>query len=196
MQLAEINALVADDTVVDDISATAQDARPEHVEDGTHDRSDEDEEQDEALAAEQPGEATDRGAEVLRSLGRHAGRHPATGGPGLRRGQVRLVVFLFGRGRVADGLLFVDGCHAASSSSPICDCTISAYVGHVSIRSSWVPAPTSRPSSRTRMLSAVEIVDTRWATMTTAAFRVWGTRAARSRASVVRSSAENESSNT
>ena len=45
------------------------------------------------------------------------------------------------------------------------------------------------------MWSAVAMVDTRWATMITAASEVWGFSAARRRASVVRSRAENESSN-
>ena len=45
------------------------------------------------------------------------------------------------------------------------------------------------------MWSACLIVETRWATMITVASVAWVARAARSRASVAKSSAENESSN-
>ena len=57
-----------------------------------------------------------------------------------------------------------------------------------------VPRPTMRPSSSTRIWSASMMVDTRWATTTFTASMMTGASAARSRASVARSSAENESS--
>ncbi len=82
----------------------------------------------------------------------------------------------------------------AASSVVICDSTISTYVGHVSNSSRCVPNPTVRPSSSTRIRSAVLIVDTRWATTITVLSAVTGASAARRRASVARSSAENESS--
>src|SRR5262249_51647882 len=85
------------------------------------------------------------------------------------------------------------GTHAASSAVT-CDATISAYVGQVSSNCLCVPSPTVCPSSSTRIWSAWMIVDTRCATITFAASRVYGASAARRRASVARSSAENESS--
>ena len=49
---------------------------------------------------------------------------------------------------------------------------ISAYVGDERSSSSWAPRPTTSPSSMTMISSAPMIVDTRWATMTTAASAV------------------------
>src|SRR5690606_17719784 len=128
------------------------------------------------------------GPEVLRAL---PGAEPAGGVllGGDLSGVPRLVA---GRlGGVLGGL--VGPHHATSSSTPWLR-TISWYVSELSSSSVWVPWPTIRPLSSTRIRSAEVMVETRWATTTMSASRVSGTRAARSFASVVRSSALNESS--
>src|SRR5581483_4466399 len=108
----------------------------------------------------QAHEAPHGGAEVLGPLDRDADRLEAPRRPGLggreRAGAVLVLVLLVEEG------------HAASRS-PICDCTISAYVGDEASSSWCVPRPTISPSSSTMIRSAEVIVDTRWATITTAA---------------------------
>ena len=82
--------------------------------------------------------------------------HPATEGPTTGTGA----------GYNPFGGLHRPIAHEATSALS-CDSTISMYVGHVAKRDSWVPRPTTAPSSRTRIWSALAIVDTRWATITT-----------------------------
>ena len=113
------------------------------------------------------------GATFLKSFDRSPGTPAEFQRPGRARlGRREVELFL-----VLVFLLVVDERHAASLFSPICDCTISAYVGQSRSSSSWVPRPMTTPSSSTRMSSAVAMVDTRWATMTTA--DVLGVRAER-----------------
>ena len=97
------------------------------------------------------------------------------------------------RARIVGG--FVGALMPTASRAACWDSTISTYVGQSASSSACVPMPTTRPSSSTTIWSASAMVDTRWATITTVASAVTGFSAARSRASVARSSAENESSN-
>ena len=171
----------------DDVGAVPEHPGPEDVEGRARDRDDRDDDEHDPHRPEHAAQAPERVLEVLRALAGNARRVPPAGGARLGRREVELLVFFV--------LVIVDERHAALFS-PICDWTISAYVGQSRISSSCVPRPMTTPSSSTRMLSAVEMVDTRCATMTTAASFVYGPSAARSRASVARSRAENESSNT
>src|SRR5581483_8674439 len=139
----------------DDVGAVTEHAWPEHVGHCAADGEHRDHDQLAPLRAQQVREATEGGAEVLRPLPGDAGRVPAPGSARLGRSEVDVLVV------GGDVAAIVDGRHAACSFSPICDCTISSYVGHVAISSSCVPRPTTTPSSSTRMSSAVEIVDTR-----------------------------------
>ena len=59
----------------------------------------------------------------------------------------------------------------------------------------WVPEPTIRPFSMTRMRSASTMVPTLWATMILVAPEVSSARASRRSLSVLESRAENVSSN-
>ena len=93
MQLRELDASVADDSFDDDVGAVAQHTRPQHVERRGRDRDERDENQLRAFGAEQPTEAPDRVAEVLRLLGRHTGGVPASGGTRLGSGEVDLLLF-------------------------------------------------------------------------------------------------------
>src|SRR5262249_34400079 len=156
----------------------SEDLRTEDVERRARDSEEEHDDQDDPAPPEHAGQTAQRLLEVLRAFAGDAGRVPTTRGAVLGRREVELLLRLEG---------VVDDRHAPSSS-PICDCTISAYVSQLSRSSSWVPLPMTSPSSTTRMLSAFTIVETRCATMMTAASRVCGTSAARRRASVARSS--------
>ena len=82
------------------------------------------------------------------------------------------------------------------ASTPSWDSTISRYVVDVSRSSSCVPMPTMPPSSSTTMRSASVMVETRCATTILVTCGNSRHNACLSLASVVRSSAENESSNT
>jgi ATP-binding cassette subfamily B protein len=99
-------------------------------------------------------------------------------------------------GRRTSGGTSGSGAAHAASSSLICEKTISRYVSLLVISSSCVPMPTMVPASRTTIRSAPMIVPTRWATMTTVASAISSARAARRRASVLKSRAEKLSSKT
>ena len=73
---------------------------------------------------------------------------------------------------------------------------ICRYTEQPSFSSSWVPSPASIPLSRTAIKSAFMTVETRWATMTVTASLTLPRMADRMAASVLKSSAEKESSNT
>ena len=137
------------------------------------------------MPAEHLAQPPQRGLEVLRLLAGHARRVPPAGGAHLGRGEVDFLVSAW-----SSMTVMPRSSRRSATGRSRRTCRLLA------ISSSWVPRPTTSPSSSTRMLSAVAIVDTRCATMTTAASRVYGTSAARRRASVARSRAENESSNT
>jgi hypothetical protein len=82
----------------------------------------------------------------------------------------------------------------ANSSSESCDITISRYTLQVLIRSLCVPVPATSPLSKTMILSASMTVLTLCATIITVDSEVSLFSAARSRASVLKSSAEKLSS--
>src|SRR6185312_4421370 len=71
-----------------------------------------------------------------------------------------------------------------------CESANSAYVGQSVSSDSWVPVPTTLPSSMTTIWSAVATVEMRCATMTTVASADTSASADRTRASVCTSSAE------
>src|SRR5581483_4941449 len=103
---------------------------------------------------------------------RHEARAPTTG----TRREVRLLDLLRLRRAEIVPALGVHG-HQTPTRCCVCDATISAYVGHVFRSSLCVPSPTSSPPSRTRMRSALMIVETRCATTSTVALRVYGASA-------------------
>src|SRR5690606_30573012 len=147
----------------------------------------------EGLGAQATDETLRRWTEVLRLLGGHppsegavARLRLALGHDGARLGLRPLVVLGVHGVRVV--------CAHAASSAVSCDDTISAYVSEVSSSSLWVPSPTMRPFSSTMIWSEFLIDATRCATMMRVASARCSLRAARSRASVAESSAENESS--
>ena len=208
--------LPADHPGEDDVGGPPEDLRHDHAHHhaGHPERDDQDER--EPVRAQPADEPPGRRSEGHRLLRRHAHTHPRwTAGGSSRGGQPARDRTLSrpgpsrgrggGRGRSSGRGLFsavvLRVCLAlevrahAAASTPSCESTISAYGRQDSRSSSWRPMPTTSPSSSTTIWSASTMVDTRWATMSTAASRVIGRRAARSRASVPRSSAENESSN-
>ncbi len=94
------------------------------------------------LAAEDRAEPTDRGAEVLAPLGRHA---DAAAGPEAatprRRARWWSRTSWSSSAAVVPGRAVAVAVAHAAAPSPSCDATISAYVGQVSMSSSCVPRP-------------------------------------------------------
>ncbi len=184
----------------DDVGGVAEDPRAEHAAASRWRSPARSRRSASARCGAQPGQQPfRRGAEGHRLLGRHA-RCSSTAGPaGPAHGGARHA------GRVT---------HRCSARLPCpwarCDLGVGVMrrlrrllgfddlgVGRAGLRAARraVPIPTIAPSSSTMIWSASMMVETRWATITTAASAVTGRSAARSRASVARSSAENESSN-
>ena len=125
-----------------------------------------------ARGACMPSEPLQRCAEVLRLLAGHAGRAPS--GPCRRSGRARLAA----SGSLVGRRLSSSSAHAASSS-PICDSTISR-VRRAGLEQLVVGAePDDLAVLEHEDLVGVEIVDTRWATITTAASRGVAARARR-----------------
>ena len=186
--------LLADDPREDHVGGPAEDDRPDHVQRHRDHAEHEHGDHAEALGpqqADQPLARRGRSPSPSRPAARpraHGGRPRGAGRPSrarprqCRRPAPRIVEARSVRScdrllRRVLGLDDLDVGRAGRSSS------------------ACVPLPTITPSSSTTIWSASAMVDTRWATITTVASAVTGFSAARSRASVARSSAENESSN-
>ncbi len=183
--------LLGDDAVEDDVGGVAEDLRAEHGEHHADHAEQHDGDQREPLRAHPPQQPAGGRPEVQRLLGRHAdaaaertaaaGTRPPAGGPNLGRSGA-----------------FAPACAGVLMPTP----PRPAGIPRSRRTSGWSRAvpraarrPTTKPSSSTMIWSASAMVDTRWATMITVRSRVIGRSAARSLASVARSSAENESSN-
>ena len=143
-------------------------------------------------AAEQ---APRRRPEVLRLLGRLPRTAPTAARPRHSAAMRRAAATVAASCR-PDRRGVVGVAHAAASARSCCD------VDDLGVRRAVreqlaraCPCRRSAPPSSTTIWSASTMLDTRWATMITVASAVTGCSAARSRASVARSSAENESSN-
>src|SRR5690606_19849940 len=188
-----LGQLRAQHAVEDDVHGLAEHLGGQHREHDRRDHDHDDERHARTLGPQQAEQALRRGREVLRRAGGGAAEHVPVG---LRRHEVGGVEHDLGSARLlgcGSGRLRSPGHHATSALN--CDSTISRYVASPSSSSSCVPRATMRPSSSTRIWWASRMVETRWATMITVASATACARAARSRASVVTSSAENESSN-
>ncbi len=204
VELAHVDALPGSEHALDDrVGGVAEHAAAADVQDGADDRRQQHEEEDRACSGSRSPKSrrTDAPNRAERSVGMPAvfPQRPAarvSGAARLTFGALVLGLSSVTVTTVASGLRtrVVRSCRALLADLGLHDLGVGGTGRQQS--PSWVPRPTSSPSSSTRISSAVAIVDTRWATMRTAASRVWGSRAARSRASVARSSAENESSNT
>ena len=157
MQGAEVDT-VTDDTTHDDVGRLAEQSRTQHDQCDARNGQQRNHGQPVRLGTENRAEPTQRGLEVLALLGRHPcatpGAETAAASISTGRGEDGLIVGLIAV--VIVGVVAVAGGGArvfahATAPSPSCDATISAYVGQPRINSSWVPLPTTLPSSITRI---------------------------------------------
>ena len=152
--------------VDDDVGGVAEDAGPDDGQRDADDREHQHRGDAQPLGCEAVQEAPDRALEVLRLLDRHA---DAEAGARVHRdalpgfGDLVLVALLpcgpspFGRSVAVRALPLPSAVSTVmpTSSATNCDSTISWYVGQDSSSSRCVPRPTMRPSSSTRIWSAL-----------------------------------------